>query len=285
MSDTGEELDNALFYFSRYLKNCNYSKNTVESYMLAAREFCHLIEHEENRQLKLDILIDYYEKELMRNMYKPNTIRNKIVALNCFCYFYTQFVGRNKKKRSKAPTIRRKEDLGNILEDEEIEILIEEARCLGTSRFRNEAIVRIFADSAPKVGELVNSNKGDFSFSDRTIWVEGTRKSQARLLTLDQETARVLEGYLSSRNDKNSALLINYNNSRRLTRQGVWQVLKRLAINQDLRKRVSPRAFRDTYIYKHRVLLGEPIKLVNMSLGITQMHQNYAARVISFLND
>ena len=71
--------------FERHLKEQELSKNTVDSYMFAVRQF-----HEQYGSVTLKNLRSY--KTWLIENYKPKTVNLRLRAMNC----YLEYVGKEK---------------------------------------------------------------------------------------------------------------------------------------------------------------------------------------------
>lgn len=134
---------------------------------------------------------------------------------------------------------------------------------------RNLAIIDLLASSGIRVSELVNLNRDDINFENRSCIVFGKGKKM-REVYFDGKAKLHLEEYLNSRTDNNNALFVSkYKPYARLNSRGIELMLNRLgnAIGED---KVHPHKFRRT-LATRAIDKGMPIEQVQHLLGHTKI--------------
>lgn len=144
--------------------------------------------------------------------------------------------------------------------DENIEAMRDECKFI-----RNLAMIELLYSTGIRVGELVNLNKKNINFEDRSCIVQGKGNKQ-REVYFDARTKIHLRQYLELRNDNNIALFVSKNSPyQRLSISGVERIVRRLGIETNINK-VHPHKFRRT-LATMAIDKGMPIEQVQKLLG------------------
>ena len=144
--------------------------------------------------------------------------------------------------------------------DENIEAMRDECKFI-----RNLAMIELLYSTGIRVGELVNLNKENINFEDRSCIVQGKGNKQ-REVYFDARTKIHLRQYLELRNDNNIALFVSKNSPyQRLSISGVERIVRRLGIETNINK-VHPHKFRRT-LATMAIDKGMPIEQVQKLLG------------------
>lgn len=144
--------------------------------------------------------------------------------------------------------------------DENIEKMRDECK-----NIRNLAMIELLFSTGIRVGELVNLNKKDINFEDRSCIVQGKGNKQ-REVYFDARTKIHLIQYLNIRNDDTEALFVSRNKPhQRLSISGVELIVRKLGMNTNINK-VHPHKFRRT-LATMAIDKGMPIEQVQKLLG------------------
>lgn len=144
--------------------------------------------------------------------------------------------------------------------DENIEKMRDECK-----NIRNLAMIELLFSTGIRVGELVNLNKKDINFEDRSCIVQGKGNKQ-REVYFDARTKIHLIQYLNIRKDENKALFVSRNKPhQRLSISGVELIVRKLGLSTNINK-VHPHKFRRT-LATMAIDKGMPIEQVQKLLG------------------
>jgi len=141
---------------------------------------------------------------------------------------------------------------------------------------RDRAIVEILYGSGLRVSELISLSLNDISFELGYIRCRG-KGNKERIVPVGEPAIQILEEYLSStrpillaRNPKPSAIVKNamFLNSRGqlLSRQGIWQILKKWAKENNLQHNIYPDLLRHSFA-THLLDNGADLRSVQEMLG------------------
>jgi site-specific recombinase XerD len=144
--------------------------------------------------------------------------------------------------------------------DENIEIMRDECNFI-----RDLAMIELLYSTGIRVGELVNLNKENINFEDRSCIVQGKGNKQ-REVYFDARTKIHLKEYLESREDDNAALFVSKNKPhQRLSISGIERIVRNLGFETKINK-VHPHKFRRT-LATMAIDKGMPIEQVQKLLG------------------
>ena len=134
---------------------------------------------------------------------------------------------------------------------------------------RNLAIIDLLASSGIRVSELVNLNRDDINFENRSCVVYGKGKKM-REVYFDGKAKLHLIEYLNNRKDDNYALFVSANKPyERFKSRGIELMLNRLG-NKIGEEKVHPHKFRRT-LATRAIDKGMPIEQVQHLLGHTKI--------------
>jgi len=121
-----------------------------------------------------------------------------------------------------------------------------------------------------RVSELVSLNLGDVSISEENVRCFGKGRKE-RIVPIYRQAAQVVAEYLTEvrphlvRDDAQRALFLN-RRGERLTRQGLWQILKEYAKKAGLGKTITPHTLRHSFA-THMLSGGADLRSVQEMLG------------------
>lgn len=127
--------------FEKYLREKNFSDNTVKSYLYAVKQF------EEHYGLPTKKNLDKYREWLM-SQYKPQTVNLRIRAVNC----YLESIGKEKCKL-KFLRMQQKQFVENVISEADYIHLKDSLKSDGEWFWY--FVIRFFAATGVRVGELV----------------------------------------------------------------------------------------------------------------------------------
>jgi integrase/recombinase XerD len=168
-----------------------------------------------------------------------------------------------------SPRIGRK--LPDILSIEEIDMLINSVDIEKPEGQRNKAILETLYSCGIRVSELVNLKMSNLFFDQGYIKVEG-KSNKERLVPISNRAIKeiniYLEGYRKSLKIVPSAQDILFLNRRgqMLSRVMIFTVIKTLALQVNLNKKISPHTFRHSFA-THLIDGGADLRSVQEMLG------------------
>ncbi len=167
--------------------------------------------------------------------------------------------------------------LPEVLSIEEIQRLLSAPDTSTKLGQRDLAMLHLLYASGLRVSELVHVKATDIDFERGIIRVFGKGKKE-RLIPLHTIALSVLTAYLQNTrnqftNGKNADDELFLNRSgKKLTRQGIWKLIKRYAVLADIQSIISPHTLRHSFA-THLLEGGADLRTVQILLG----HSDLAA--------
>lgn len=173
--------------------------------------------------------------------------------------------------------IKTKQQVKEIISDEEIEQLRDNCKCS-----RDLAMIDLLYSTGIRVGELVNLNISDIDFDARECVVFG-KGDKERKVYFDAKAKIHLQDYLNERRDNNSALFVTLDAPYdRLKISGVEIRMRRLGKILNMEK-IHPHKFRRTMATR-AIDKGMPIEQVQKLLGHSQIDTTMQYAIVNQLN-
>ncbi len=264
MNDLTLEIENFCNYL---LIDKHYSHNTIESYRRDLNKF-----KDFSKNLKLiDIdkdIIKKYLKYLNENKIKERSIARNISALKSFYKFLiiNKVVKQNPIESISSPKLGKK--LPNTLSEEEINQLLN-IKLIDIYSYRNKAMLELMYATGLRVSELVNLKVYDINLEEAIVKTMG-KGSKERIVPINDYEMHFLKEYLERRslflvNGNNDYLFLN-NHGKPMTRQGFFKIIKKLAIEQCIKKDFSPHTLRHSFA-THLLSHGADLRIIQELLG------------------
>ena len=256
-----------------YLKvNKNLSKNTIEAYERDISNYLDFIETNYNSFKPKDLRPNYlknYLNKLVREDLKKSSERRKLSAINSFNDYMLKkgLISIDQKSKVSNPKLEKR--LPVVLTISEVNALIDASKGDKPIDFRNYAMIMVLYGSGLRISELTELNIGDIHLNNRIVNVFG-KGSKERIVPLNNETINALKMYildyrrLLNPKDKD-AVFIN-KSGERISRVGVFKIIKELSAKAGILKDISPHTLRHTFA-THLLEGGADIMVVKELLG------------------
>ncbi len=166
------------------------------------------------------------------------------------------------------PKVGRK--LPDVLDVEEIDRLLEAIDLSKPEGQRNKAMLETMYSCGLRVSELVGLRLSDLFFNEGFIKIKG-KGSKERLVPISSKAVHEIKLYLTDRSKSEPAkghedfLFLN-NRGKILTRVMVFTVIKNLAAQIGLKKKISPHTFRHSFA-THLIEGGADLRAIQEMLG------------------
>ena len=145
---------------------------------------------------------------------------------------------------------------------------------------RDRAILELLYATGIRVMELAEANTEDINLRMGFITCAG-EQSKARLIPIGRPARAALEEYiyearpqLLREDEEEKALFVNYY-GQRMTRQGLWKILKEYGKQADLEHKLTPNIIRNSFAV-HMIQNGADLKSLQELLG----HEDISATQI-----
>lgn len=229
-----------------------YPLNTVNSYISDISFFLSYISSMNKKVTDVDKnIVRNYLKILSDLKYNNSTIARKLSSLRSY---FTYLLANKKIKNNIFNLInnpKKEKKLPNFLTYQEFEDLIFSIDNNDIYAKRNKLILELLLASGLRVSELVNIKLEDIDINNKSIRVVG-KGSKERIVYFNLHTETSLKDYLDNsrskllKNRKSSYLFIN-NKSTKLTREGVFEIINKIATKANIKHHLSPHVLRHTF--------------------------------------
>lgn len=249
------------------------SENTIESYgrdLHKLIQFIHLNQYTETPQnISKDILLEFIY-QTSKNISARSQAR-MISSLKSFFDFLTleNYRTNNPIDYIENPKIGIK--LPDTLALEEINAIINEIDLSHPQGIRNQAMLEILYSCGLRVSELISLKISDLYFDEGFIKITGKGNKQ-RLVPITDYTERILKNYLNhnrlqtipNKNFEDIVFLNRRGNA--LTRVMIFTIIKDLALQAGIQKKISPHTFRHSFA-SHLLAGGADLIIIQQLLG------------------
>jgi len=219
-----------------------------------------------SRQDMLSYLLNLKERG-----YAATTQARKVAATKSFFSFMLAEgrIKNNPTENISSPRIGK--SLPDAISISQVRQLIDQPAKLSTPEAkRDRAMLELLYASGMRVSELVSLNLGDVDTKGGCVRCFG-KGNKERLIPIYPQAAKAVEEYVTAvrphlaYSDTEPALFLNQRGDR-LTRQGLWQILKAYAKSAGLGKQVTPHTLRHSFA-THMLSGGADLRYVQEMLG------------------
>ena len=260
--------DKDVLDYLEYLKfERRVSVNTIDSYGENLLLLCETVKKEVINLKKNDI------KKFLDNVdATPRTKAHYLTVFNSF-YKYLVFMDKidvNPCDGIKSPRLEKK--LPNYLTSDEIDKLFD-LRLTKPIDYRNKALLEVIYATGARISEVISLELNQIDFEECVIKVMGKGKKE-RIIPLGNTALNSLYIYISNyraflvKNDTCNYVFLNKNGTK-ISRQGVFKILKELANNAGIKKEISPHTLRHSFA-TNLLNNGADLRVIQELLG----HEN-----------
>jgi len=255
-----------------------FSGNTVVAYRNDLSQLANFAEEEAAKRGVIPSWANFGRQDMLSYLlnlkergYVVTTVARKVAATKSFFGFMLA-EGRikdNPTENISSPKVGK--PLPDAISISQVRQLIDQPAKLSTPEAkRDKAMLELLYASGMRVSELVSLNLNDVDTEGCYVRCFG-KGNKERLVPIYPKAAQAVEVYLKEvrplwvHNDAERALFLNQRGDR-LTRQGLWQILKAYAESAGLDKRVTPHTLRHSFA-THMLSGGADLRSVQELLG------------------
>ena len=250
---------------------CGLSENTREAYGRDLSHFSHALALRGittvgaiNRRTVLEYLMDEGERGLA-----PVSIARRLVAIKVF-FAYLQREGMldaNVVEVMDAPRLW--QHLPGMLSVAEIDRLLDAASGDSPSAMRDKAVIELFYATGLRVSELAGLAVEDLHFDAGYLRCRG-KGNKERVVPFGTRADMALKRYLGHvrprwANEGERALFVSQR-GHGYTRQGLWKLVRRIALGAGIGKSVTPHTLRHSFA-SHLLENGAQLRVIQEMLG------------------
>jgi integrase/recombinase XerD len=269
-------LEHELNDFLHYLTvERNLAHNTIISYERDLKKYAHYLRQVEQLGAwgeveRLHIL--HFLKFLSEQGQSARTIARHLASIRSFHQFLLRekIVSQDPTVHIETPQFER--TLPKVLSVEEVEALLSAPQTNTPFGLRDKAMLELLYATGMRVSELVQLNLADVHLTMGFVRCYGKGRKE-RIVPIGRMAIEALVRYLehgrpqlvNPRKRATEALFLNHY-GQRLTRQGFWKILKRLAKEAGIEKELTPHTLRHSFA-THLLENGADLRAVQELLG------------------
>lgn len=254
-------------YITYLLVDRKYKSNTVDSYYYDLKQYNEYFHGLVENCKKEDI------QKFLAVLSKENKSAKSVAHMQTTLRGFYKFLILEKKIKNSpmefidAPKLPK--TLPKILTLEEVENLLD-IPLTDSYNYRNKAMLELLYATGIRVSELIDLKVHDIDFTSDTVRVFG-KGSKERIIPLGDYAVEYLEIYLNQyrssllKKDKNDYLFLN-NHGKKMTRQGFFKIIKKIAEEKGIQKEISPHTLRHCFA-THLLENGADLRSIQELLG------------------
>jgi integrase/recombinase XerD len=232
-----------------------YSENTLAAYRNDLGQFATFLEKRNMTFEEVDqtVILDYVMYMKAEQEYASSTVARKVAAIKSFYHYLAdrELIHDDPTATLDSPKVRKR--LPRAISQEDMERLLREpARVQTPKALRDRALLEVLYATGLRVTELVSLNVDDVNLASATVRVVHPKDQGERLVPVHQRALVPLRDYLEGgrmqllRDPEERALFLNHR-GQRLTRQGLWLIVKHYVREVGISEDVTPHTLRHTF--------------------------------------
>jgi integrase/recombinase XerD len=269
-----------------------YADNTIAAYRNDLTQFLRYVEEqlrgdpEQSTWVEVgkDTIVGYI-LNLKEREYTSSTVARKVAAIKSFFHY---LVAEGVLKGDPTATLdspKVKKRLPKAISRNDIELLLAApAQGVSAKAQRDHALLELLYASGMRVTELVSLDMNDVNAASGSVRVRGKKaSSKERVIPIGDRALNALQAYLDRgrlqlmRAPEERALFLNHR-GQRLTRQGLWLIIKHYVDEVGIAEDVTPHTLRHSFA-AHKLSQGKSLQDIQKLLGhanisTTQVYQH-----------
>jgi integrase/recombinase XerD len=253
----------------------NLAHNTIVSYERDLKKYVQYLQQVEQQSSWNDITrfhIMQFLKFLKEKGSSPKTIARHLASVRSFHQFLLREKVADQDPTVHIETPQLPRTLPNVLSMAEVESLLDAPKQNTPFSIRDKAMLELLYATGIRVSELIQLDVSDVHLTMGFIRCYGKGRKE-RIVPIGKMATEALKQYmekgrpklLSKKRRTTDALFLNHHGER-LTRQGCWKILKRLAREANIQKPLTPHTLRHSFA-THLLENGADLRAVQEMLG------------------
>lgn len=257
--------------FETYLREeKGSSQNTISSYLRDVHQFAAWLSEEGISIVKVKTEdIENYTRHLSGLGKSTATITRSVASLKSF-YGFLQREGKVRANPARQVTTDKVErKLPSILTSREVELFLEQPRCVDAKGYRDKAMLELLYATGIRATELIDLDIDSVNLAAGVIRCES--KGKERFIPLYPTAVKSLAEYIKNvrpqlvGDPEERALFVNMSGER-MSRQGFWKLIKHYQDLAGIKKEITPQILRHSFA-THLLENGADLNSIQEMLG------------------
>jgi integrase/recombinase XerD len=251
-----------------------YSSNTLAAYRNDLSQFLEFAERKADswEGVSRDLIMNYIMVMKSDQEYASSTVARKVAAIKSFFHYLVDMgiLEDDPTATLDSPKIRKR--LPKAISADDLEVLLAEPAEEETPKaLRDRALLEVLYGTGLRVTELVSLDVDDVNLASATLRVVRPKDNAERIVPIHERAIEPLHEYLERgriqllRDPQEQALFLNHR-GRRLTRQGLWLIVKHYVREVGISEDITPHTLRHTFA-AHLVEKKADLEYVQELLG------------------
>lgn len=261
--------------FLLYLEmDLNYSKNTINTYSNALNHLDNNIKKDILKLRSTDI-----ENFISKLNLESSSISNYLSAYKTFYNYYIKIGKININPIDKVDSPKLSKHLPTYLTVEEVDKLLD-IDIKDAFSARNKSLLELLYATGLRISELINLEFKNIDLNECIVRIMG-KGSKERIVPINDLAIKYLKIYVKDyryklvKKEQNNFVYLN-NHGKKMTRQGVFKMIKKRTQETGIKKDVSPHTLRHS-IATHMLENGADLRIIqeflgHESIGTTQIY-------------
>jgi integrase/recombinase XerD len=265
-----EQVDTFLKYL---VEEKGYSENTLAAYRNDLSQFLMFLSRHVSdwSQIDRDLILDYILYMRDRE-YASSTVARKVAAIKSFFHHMvaTGVIADDPTATLDSPKVKKR--LPRTISIDDVKRLLAEPAKFSTPKaLRDSALLELLYATGMRVTEAVSLDVSDVNLVSANVRVGRSKEGKDRILPMYKRAREALDRYLQkgraklTRDLKETALFLNHR-GQRLTRQGLWLIIKAYVEKADVGTEVTPHTLRHSFA-AHKLEEGAKLRDIQKLLG------------------
>lgn len=258
--------------FESYLRDeKNASSNTLSSYMRDIRQLAEYLDTNLDTELTsaTEADLEEYVQYLRDSGKSVATVSRSIASIkNLYSYLGIHQIIKQ-SPATRLTTEKNVQKLPQILTSQEIDLLLEQPKCIDAKGYRDKAMLELLYATGMRVTELIDLNVEDVNLSAGVVRCHSRNKE--RFIPIYPAAAKALDEYIRLvrpqmlADPDEDTLFVNIGGER-MSRQGFWKIIKHYQKKANIEKDITPHTLRHSFA-AHLLENGADIHDIQEMLG------------------
>lgn len=243
------------------------AQNTAKAYGRDLKLFASYLEKHKISEVNEEAVIDLVF-ELKAKKYATESIARIITGIKVFYKYMVRVKAIKKSPLEQMETFKYKKSIPDALNEEEMQKLLAMPDLSSKEGVRDRAMLELLYSAGLRVSELASMEFTDINLEEKYMRCFG-KGSKERVVPVGDYVVEALRRYLPQRKDNAKVFSPNLFVNRRgtkLTRGGIWKIVKKYAQKAGIKKDVYPHIFRHSFA-THLLAGGADLRSVQEMLG------------------